>query len=38
VLGLRAQGLSWRCISERLGLGLGTVYRAVSGGLDKRER
>lgn len=29
-LALRAQGLSWRSISERLGLGLGTVYRAVS--------
>jgi DNA invertase Pin-like site-specific DNA recombinase len=29
VLKLRAEGLSWRGISERLGLGLGTVYRAV---------
>jgi DNA invertase Pin-like site-specific DNA recombinase len=38
VLALRAQGLSWRCISERLGLGLGTVYRAVREGLDKREQ
>lgn len=30
VLKLRAEGLSWRCISERLGLGLGTVYRAIN--------
>jgi DNA invertase Pin-like site-specific DNA recombinase len=30
VLELRAQGLSWRQVSECLGLGLGTVYRAVS--------
>jgi DNA invertase Pin-like site-specific DNA recombinase len=30
VLALRAEGLSWRAISERLKLGLGTVYRAVS--------
>jgi DNA invertase Pin-like site-specific DNA recombinase len=30
VLELRAQGLSWRAISERLKLGLGTVYRAVA--------
>lgn len=29
VAALRAEGLSWRCISERLGLGLGTVYRAI---------
>jgi DNA invertase Pin-like site-specific DNA recombinase len=29
VLELRAQGLSWRQVSERLKLGLGTVYRAV---------
>jgi DNA invertase Pin-like site-specific DNA recombinase len=29
VLGLRAQGYSWRAISTQLGLGLGTVYRAV---------
>src|SRR6478736_7744020 len=30
VLQLRAEGLSWRAISERLKLGLGTVYRAIS--------
>jgi DNA invertase Pin-like site-specific DNA recombinase len=30
VLALRAQGLSWRAVSEHLKLGLGTVYRAVS--------
>lgn len=30
VLKLRAKGLSWRAISERMSLGLGTVYRAVS--------
>jgi DNA invertase Pin-like site-specific DNA recombinase len=29
VLKLRSDGLSWRAISERMGLGLGTVYRAV---------
>jgi DNA invertase Pin-like site-specific DNA recombinase len=29
VVALRAEGLSWRSISERLGLGLGTVYRAI---------
>src|SRR5437588_9211503 len=28
VLKLRAEGLSWRAISERLKVGLGTVYRA----------
>jgi DNA invertase Pin-like site-specific DNA recombinase len=30
VLRLRAEGISWRGISKRLGLGLGTVYRALS--------
>ena len=30
VLKLRAEGLSWRAISNRLKLGLGTVYRAIS--------
>jgi DNA invertase Pin-like site-specific DNA recombinase len=30
VLELRAQGLSWRDVSDRLKLGLGTVYRAVA--------
>jgi DNA invertase Pin-like site-specific DNA recombinase len=30
VLQLRAEGLSWRAISERLKLGLGTVYRSIS--------
>ena len=30
VLELCTQGLSWRAISERLKLGLGTVYRAVN--------
>ena len=30
VLQLRAEGLSWRAISARLGIGLGTVYWAVS--------
>jgi DNA invertase Pin-like site-specific DNA recombinase len=30
ILELRAQGLSWRSISDRLKLGLGTVYRAIS--------
>jgi DNA invertase Pin-like site-specific DNA recombinase len=29
VLALRAQGLSWREVSSRLKLGLGTVYRSV---------
>jgi len=29
VLELRNQGLSWRAISDQLGLGLGTVYRAI---------
>lgn len=29
VLKLRGEGLSWRAISERLQLGLGTVYRAA---------
>ena len=29
VLKLREEGLSWRAISERLQLGLGTVYRAL---------
>jgi DNA invertase Pin-like site-specific DNA recombinase len=29
VLKLRAEGVSWRAISEQLNLGLGTVYRAV---------
>ena len=28
-LKLRAEGFSWRAISERMNLGLGTVYRAV---------
>lgn len=32
VLELRAQGLSWRDVSSRLKLGLGTVYRAVATG------
>jgi DNA invertase Pin-like site-specific DNA recombinase len=30
VFALRAQGLSWRAISGRLRLGLGTVYRAMN--------
>jgi DNA invertase Pin-like site-specific DNA recombinase len=30
VLALRADGCSWREISNRLGLGLGTVYRAMA--------
>ena len=30
VQNLRAEGLGWRSISERLGLGLGTVYRALN--------
>jgi len=30
VLDLRSQGLSWRAISNRLSLGLGTIYRAVN--------
>ncbi len=30
VLEFRAQGFSWRDVSKRLGLGLGTVYRAVA--------
>src|ERR1041385_9203898 len=30
VQNLRAEGLCWRSISGRLGLGLGTVYRALS--------
>lgn len=30
VVKLRAEGLSWRAISERMNLGLGTVYRALS--------
>jgi DNA invertase Pin-like site-specific DNA recombinase len=30
VLALRAEGLSWRAISVRLNLGLGTVYRAAA--------
>ncbi len=30
VRALRDQGLSWRAVSDRLNLGLGTVYRAVS--------
>jgi DNA invertase Pin-like site-specific DNA recombinase len=30
VLKLRADGLSWRAVSEHLKLGLGTVYRAAS--------
>jgi DNA invertase Pin-like site-specific DNA recombinase len=30
VFELRAQGLSWRAISEHLKLGLGTVYRAAN--------
>lgn len=39
ILTLRAAGLSWRKISEELGLGLGTVYRAIGGTLiTKRER
>jgi DNA invertase Pin-like site-specific DNA recombinase len=29
IRGLRSQGLSWACIASRLGLGEGTVYRAV---------
>jgi DNA invertase Pin-like site-specific DNA recombinase len=29
VLEFRAEGLSWRAISERMNLGLGTVYRAA---------
>lgn len=29
VLNLRAEGLSWRAISDRMNLGLGTVYRSV---------
>ena len=36
ILKLRADGLSWRAISERLKLGLGTVYRAVSSQPDLR--
>jgi len=32
VAALRAEGLSWREISHRLGLGLGTVYRAIASG------
>jgi DNA invertase Pin-like site-specific DNA recombinase len=31
VLALREDGCSWREISNRLGLGLGTVYRAMTG-------
>lgn len=34
VMELRCQGLSWRAISSRLGLGLGTVYRAVRPGTE----
>src|SRR5258707_11270189 len=30
VIELRTQGYSWRTISEQLGLGLGTAYRAVA--------
>jgi DNA invertase Pin-like site-specific DNA recombinase len=30
VLELRGQGLSWREVSARLGIGLGTAYRAIS--------
>jgi DNA invertase Pin-like site-specific DNA recombinase len=29
ILRLRAEGFSWRAISDRLEVGLGTVYRAV---------
>ena len=29
ILALRGQGLSWRAVSSRLKLGLGTVYRAA---------
>jgi DNA invertase Pin-like site-specific DNA recombinase len=42
VLKLRGEGLSWRAISDRLQLGLGTVYRALrsgqadAGGLETR--
>src|SRR5215469_13451144 len=35
VLELRAQGLSWRAISYRMNLGLGTVYRAVAQSMKK---
>lgn len=33
VLKLRADGLSWRTISEQLKVGLGTVYRAINSSL-----
>jgi DNA invertase Pin-like site-specific DNA recombinase len=38
VLLLRDQGMSWRAISEKLRLGLGTVYRAVARGSDPQSK
>lgn len=31
VAALRSQGVSWRAIAEKLGVGVGTLYRAVPG-------
>ena len=38
VVALRSQGASWRAIAEKLGVGIGTLYRAAAGRSKTRER
>ena len=35
---LRSQGVSWRAIAEKLGVGIGTLYRVAPGCSKTRER
>ena len=37
VVALRSQGASWRAIAEKLGVGIGTLYRAVPGRSKTQE-
>jgi DNA invertase Pin-like site-specific DNA recombinase len=38
VAALRSQGVSWRAIAEKLGVGVGTLYRVVPGRSKTQER
>lgn len=35
---LRSQGVSWRAIADKLGVGIGTLYRVAPGCSKTRER